>query len=236
MLNDVEIKQRVGRHAADKFVGDGMRLGLGAGTTLEWVLRGIGARIRNASLHTVHIVVASYQLALVAHEEGVPLLQLDDPIIDGALDLAIDGADEVAPQGRLIKGGGGAMLREKVLAYGADRMIVVVDESKLVPHLGTGFAVPVEVLPFAYAVARRTLEGIAGKVRLRMAVKKMGPVITDNGNLIFDLHFDTPIADPKALESQLNGIPGAVANGLFAHIDPDPIVLVGTAAGHIDTR
>jgi ribose 5-phosphate isomerase A len=141
------------------------------------------------------------------------------------IDIAIDGADEVDPNKNLIKGRGGAHTREKIVDGWAIRFVVVIDESKLVEHLGEKFPVPVEVLPFALRPVLESLQGLGADPILRMGVKKDGPVITDQGNLIIDVRF-AEIKNPKALEAQLNNIPGVVENGLFTGLAH--LVLVGT--------
>ncbi|MGL4375959.1 MAG: ribose 5-phosphate isomerase A, partial [Microcoleaceae cyanobacterium] len=136
-----------------------------------------------------------------------------------------DGADEVDPNLNLIKGGGAAHTREKVVDYFAEKFIVVVDSSKLVDKLGSTFKVPVEVIPMAIATVTKALEKLGGKPELRMGVRKAGPVITDQGNMILDVKFDNLSDNAKELESTINNIPGVLENGLF--IDSTELVLVG---------
>ncbi|MER3589764.1 MAG: ribose 5-phosphate isomerase A, partial [Mastigocladus sp. ERB_26_1] len=154
-------------------------------------------------------------------EYGIPLTTLD--AIDH-IDIAIDGADEVDPQKNLIKGGGAAHTREKVVDYLADQFIVVVDAGKLVDRLGSVFAVPVEVIPMAVTPVMRAVTQLGGKPELRMAVKKAGPVITDQGNMVIDVKFDS-IDDPVNLEKTLNNIPGVLENGIF--VNCADLVLIG---------
>ena len=140
----------------------------------------------------------------MAKQYGIPLTTLD--AVDH-IDIAIDGADEVDPQKNLIKGGGAAHTREKIVDYLAEQFIVVVDSSKVVDRLGSSFPVPVEVIPMAIAPVMRAIEALGGKPELRMGVKKAGPVITDQGNMVVDVKFDT-IDRPAELENTLNKIPG----------------------------
>ena len=158
---------------------------------------------------------------MLAKQYSIPLTTLD--AIDH-IDIAIDGADEVDPQKNLIKGGGAAHTREKIVDYLADQFIVVVDSSKIVDRLGSSFPVPVEVIPMAIAPVMRAIKKLGGNPELRMGVKKAGPVITDQGNMVIDVKFDT-IDDPASLEKILNNIPGVLENGIFVGVTD--LVLVG---------
>jgi ribose 5-phosphate isomerase A len=151
----------------------------------------------------------------------------------GGLDLTIDGADEVDPQGCLIKGGGGALLVEKIAAYSSAAYAITVDESKIAAHLGTGFPVPVEVVPEARATVGRALAKLGALVTLRIAVRKAGPIITEHGNLLLDIRFNAPV-DPEALEQEINQIPGVVENGFFTRIRPS--VYIARSNGTVETR
>jgi ribose 5-phosphate isomerase A len=157
---------------------------------------------------------------VLAKQHGIPLTTLDE--VDG-IDVAIDGADEVDPQRNLIKGGGAAHTREKVVDSLAKQFIVVVDSSKIVDKLGA-FPLPVEVLPMAIAPVTRALANIGGKAELRMGVNKDGPVITDQGNMVLDTKF-TAIEDPAELEKTINNLPGVLENGLFVEVAD--IILIG---------
>jgi ribose 5-phosphate isomerase A len=158
---------------------------------------------------------------VLAKEHGIPLTSLD--AVDH-IDVAIDGADEVDPQKNLIKGGGAAHTREKVVDSLAAQFIVVVDSGKLVDRLGSTFKLPVEVIPMAYAPVMRAIEKLGGKPELRMGVKKAGPVVTDQGNMVIDVTFDS-IDNPGELEQTINNIPGVLENGLFVGVAN--VVLVG---------
>ena len=215
-------KQRVGVEAA-RMVVDGAVVGLGTGSTSAFAIEELGRRIREEGLSIVGIPT-SYSAAMLAQKAGIALRTLDD--VDH-IDIAIDGADEVDPHKNLIKGGGGAHTREKVIDYLADLFVVVVDDSKLVRQLGETFPVPVEVLPMAVSPVLRRLKGLGGEPAVRMAVKKDGPVITDQGNLIVDVRF-VGIADPVALESAINNIPGVVENGIFT--GAADVILIGVSS------
>lgn len=216
------MKQRVGIEAA-RMVEDGMVVGIGTGSTAVFTIRELGRRIHEEGLSCMGIPT-SYDAAVLARSHGVPLTTLDDV---ERIDIAIDGADEVDPAKRLIKGRGAAHTREKIVDSLADTFVVVVDASKLVDRLGTRCPVPVEVLPMAVTPVMRRLRGMGAVPTLRMGVNKDGPVITDQGNMVIDARFDG-IDDPRALETAINSIPGVLENGLF--IDLATLVLIGRIA------
>ncbi|GET39878.1 ribose-5-phosphate isomerase RpiA [Microseira wollei] len=214
------MKQQVGKAASDR-VQSGSIVGLGTGSTTAYAIQYIGERLKSGELKDIVGIPTSFQAEVLARQYGIPLTTLD--VVDH-IDIAIDGADEVDPQLNLIKGGGAAHTREKIVDCLAEQFIVVVDSSKLVDKLGSVFAVPVEVLPLAYAPVMRAIEKLGGKPELRMGVKKAGPVITDQGNMVIDAKFDN-IDDPAGLEKTLNNIPGVLENGLFVGVTN--LVLVG---------
>ncbi len=214
------MKQEVGKAAADQ-VQSGSIVGLGTGSTTAYAIQYLGDRLKSGQLKDIVGVPTSFQAEVLAKQYGIPLTTLD--AIDH-IDIAIDGADEVDPQKNLIKGGGAAHTREKVVDYLADRFIVVVDSGKLVDRLGSVFPVPVEVIPMAITPVIHALEKLGGKPELRMGVKKAGPVITDQGNMVIDVKFDA-IPDPGALEKILNNIPGVLENGIF--VNCADLVLIG---------
>ncbi|NJL45428.1 MAG: ribose-5-phosphate isomerase RpiA [Leptolyngbyaceae cyanobacterium SM2_3_12] len=214
------MKQEVGRQAAAR-VESNTVVGLGTGSTTAFAIQFIGERLAAGELTNIRGVPTSFQASVLAKQHGIPLTTLDD--IEG-IDLAIDGADEVDPQLNLIKGGGAAHTREKIVDGLAKHFIVVVDSSKLVTQLGTTFPLPVEVLPLAVTPVTKALQALGGQPDLRMGIKKDGPVITDQGNMILDVKFDA-IADPAGLEKTINNIPGVLDNGLFVAVASE--VLVG---------
>ncbi|MDA0266180.1 MAG: ribose-5-phosphate isomerase RpiA [Cyanobacteria bacterium] len=214
------MKQEVGRAAAAR-VESGTVLGLGTGSTTAFAVQFIGDRIAAGELTDIKGVPTSFQASVLAKKYGIPLTTLDE--VD-TIHLAIDGADEVDPQFNLIKGGGAAHTREKIVDGLAEKFIVVVDSSKLVDQLGSTFALPVEVLPMAIAPVTRALTALGGTVDLRMGIKKDGPVITDQGNMVLDVKFEA-IAAPAELEATINNIPGVLENGLFVGLATE--VLVG---------
>ena len=208
--------------AAIKEVKSDMILGLGSGSTAALMIKSLAKEIRSGSLKNIKGVATSFQSEVLA-------LELDIPIIDLAsvsqIDLAIDGADEVDPGFQLIKGGGACHVREKLVASKANKLLIVVDETKLVKNLNLSFPLPVEVLPNAWKHVQEVISGINGSSTLRMATKKAGPVVTDQGNLILDVFFKGGIKNPKDIAMAINNIPGVLENGLF--IDLTDKVLVG---------
>jgi ribose 5-phosphate isomerase A len=214
-MDATEIKMRAGYAAVDEFVTSGMKVGLGTGSTAVWAVRRLGELLTSGRLADILAVATSSQTEIECQAAGIPLRSLNDPQIAGGLDLAIDGADEVDENLNLTKGGGGALLIEKIVAYSAKKFIVVVDSSKLVKDLGLAFPVPVEVLREARVSAANAFAELGAQAQLRMAVKKMGAVITDNGNIILDLKFARPF-NPEEMESALSRVPGVLGNGVFS--------------------
>ena len=214
------MKQQVGKAAADR-VQSGSIVGLGTGSTTAYTIQYLGERLQSGELKDIKGVPTSFQASVLAKQYGIPLTTLDE--ID-RMDVAIDGADEVDPNKNLIKGGGAAHTREKIVDCLADQFIVVVDSSKLVDKLGSTFLLPVEVLPLAITPVMKKIEQLGGKPTLRMGVKKAGPVITDQGNMVIDVKFDS-IDNPAELEKTLNNIPGVLENGLFVGVAD--LILVG---------
>jgi len=214
------MKQEVGKAAAARVKSNSI-VGLGTGSTTAYAIQYIGERLASGDLKNILGVPTSFQAEVLAKKYGIPLTTLD--AIDH-IDIAIDGADEVDPQKNLIKGGGAAHTREKVVDSLAAEFVVVVDSGKLVDQLGSTFLLPVEVIPMAVTPVMRKLEELGGKTDLRMGVKKAGPVVTDQGNLVIDVKF-AHIEDPLTLESTINNIPGVLENGLFVGVAD--VILVG---------
>jgi ribose 5-phosphate isomerase A len=208
------MKQEVGRAAANRVKSNSI-VGLGTGSTTAYAIQFIGERLEKGELTNVVGVPTSFQAEVLAKKYNIPLTTLD---AIAHIDVAIDGADEVDPQKNLIKGGGAAHTREKVVDSLAKEVIVVVDSGKLVDKL------PVEVIPMAVTPVMRKLEELGGKPELRMGVKKAGPVVTDQGNLVIDVKY-TSIDNPAELEATINNIPGVLENGLFVGVAD--VILVG---------
>jgi len=215
------MKQAVATAAVEQ-IRDGMVLGLGSGSTAALMIQALGAKLASGELRDITGVTTSFQGEVLAAELGIPLKSLN--AIE-RIDLAIDGADEVDPSFQLIKGGGACHVQEKLVARRADRFVVVVDATKLVDTLNLGFLLPVEVLPGAWRQVQGQLGEMGGEAQLRMAVRKAGPVVTDQGNLVLDVKFAGGITDPVTLEKEINNLPGVLENGLFVNITDQ--VLVG---------
>ncbi len=216
-----QMKQAVALAAVDQ-IENGMILGLGSGSTAALMIEALAMKIKSGEIKDVVGVTTSFQGEVLASELGIPLKSLSS--VSG-IDLAIDGADEVDPKFQLIKGGGACHVQEKLVAALAKKFIVVVDSTKLVKKLNLDFKLPVEVLPSAWKQVQKTLINLGGEGNLRMAEKKAGPIVTDQGNLILDLTFRNGIDQPELLESQINNIPGVLENGLFVNLTDE--VLVG---------
>ncbi len=208
--------------AAVDQIRPGMVLGLGSGSTAALMIQELGARLRRGQLSDIVAVTTSFQGEVLAAELGIPLRSLNAV---ERIDLAIDGADEVDPAFQLIKGGGACHVQEKLVARRAERFVVVVDASKLVERLNLAFLLPVEVIPGAWRQVKGDLEALGATAQLRMAVRKAGPVVTDQGNLVLDLGVSGGIADPAGLEAAINNLPGVLENGLFVNLADQ--VLVG---------
>jgi ribose 5-phosphate isomerase A len=214
-----QAKRAAGYRAAD-MIEEGMVVGLGTGSTVYFTIERLSERVKGVL--KIMGIPTSYQTATRAREAKIPLTTLDDnPVID----IAVDGADEVDPKLRLIKGRGAAHLREKCVAAAAKHFVVVVDEQKVVKKLGAA-AVPVEVLPFAITPVLVQLRGLGGIPIIREAVRKDGPVITDNGNFVVDCRFKD-IKNPEKLEAVLASIPGIIESGLFCGFTKKTTVIIG---------
>ncbi|MEO8898669.1 MAG: ribose-5-phosphate isomerase RpiA [Candidatus Dormibacter sp.] len=216
---DLEAEKRATGDAAAALVEEGMTLGLGTGTTARWFIEAVGARV--AAGLRVTAVATSLASAALAVRYGIPLVELG---ADG-VDLAVDGADTVDPDLRLLKGLGGALVRERIVAAAASRFVVVADETKLRPQLA-GF-VPVELLMFGWHHTMTLLDLTGARFQLRLDVADE-PLRSDNGNLIADGEFG-PIADPEGLAARLDAIPGVVGHGLF--LGMADLVIVARADG-----
>jgi ribose 5-phosphate isomerase A len=210
-VNDLNLyKQQAAEHVLE-YVQSGMALGLGTGSTAKHLLYGVAARLRDGRLRDVVGVPTSEATAALAKELGIPLVTLE---ARPQLDLAIDGADEIDPALNAIKGLGGALLREKIVAASAQRFVIVGDETKLVARLGTRAPVPVEVIPFGLPLCERRLAALGCVPALRRNPGDGAPFRTDEGNVILDCRFEA-IDDAPALAAAVSAIPGVVEHGLF---------------------
>ena len=220
-----ELKQRAAIQAVD-LIESGMVLGLGTGSTAKFAVERIAERIQAGDLQNIIGIPSSDRTEKLARRLNIPLTDLET---HPEIDLTIDGADEVDPDLNLIKGGGGALLREKIIAQASRINIIIVDESKLSPLLGTTWALPIEVVPFACKTEQLYLESIGGSVNLRVDENESA-FLTNQQNFILDTHFGQ-ISDPDGLVSRLNNRAGIVEHGLFLGLATDVIV-----AGRKDTR
>jgi ribose 5-phosphate isomerase A len=229
-VNDIaitQLKQQAAEQAV-QLVESGMVVGLGHGSTAIFAVRRIAQLLRDGQLQDILGVPCSVQIEEEARRLGIPLTTLDEhPVVD----LTIDGADEVDPHLDLIKGGGGALLREKIVAQTSRREIIVVDESKLSPALGTHWPVPVEVAPFGWRSQAAYLESLSAQPVLRRNSDGT-PLKTDQGNLILDCHFG-PIPDPAQLAARLSERAGIVEHGLFLGLATDVIVAGVQGINHL---
>ena len=223
-----ELKKLAGEKAVEH-IENGMIVGLGTGSTVEYTLRRLGKAIRDGL--KIKGIPTSIHTKRIAKEENIPLTTLDE---NPEIDITIDGADEVDSNLNLIKGGGGALTREKIIAFNSKKVIIVVDDSKIVKALGIDFPLPVEVTKFGWAATKKTLEGFGWTpdernskeiycIVERRMIMEDEPFITDNGNYILDCDF-VRIDEPEQLHVNINNIPGVVENGLFIGLVDEVIV------------
>ncbi len=228
----VSSQQSLKQQAASQvlaFIQSGMIVGLGAGSTALLAVQGLAEALARGELADILGIPCSSVIEAEARRLGIPLTTLEDhPVID----LTFDGADEVDPDLNLIKGGGGALVREKIVAQASRREIIVVDESKLSPMLGTRWALPVEVVPFGWGSQAAYLESLGARIRLRLGDGAAEPFITDQGNYILDCDFG-PIADPVGLGARLDARTGIVGHGLFLGLATDVIVAGASGVRHL---
>ena len=223
-LSQAEQKKLVGAYAVDKLLEEGlifsgMKIGLGTGSTAMPAVERLAHHLHSGTIKDIKAVATSFQTTIACEQLGIPVYSMNATVIGGQLDLAIDGADEISPENHLIKGGGAALLLEKIVAYNAKQFVVVADSSKDVPHLGTGFALPVEIIAEARSSLVRQMEELGAQCSLREGVRKAGPVVTDNGNLILDLLWKEPV-DAASLEDRIKGLVGVVEVGFFTKNKP----------------
>ncbi len=223
------LKQYAAQRAVD-YVNSGSALGLGTGSTMRYALEELAQRLADGRLHSIVGVPTSEQTAQLAQRLNIPLTSLAE---HAELDLAIDGADEIDPELNLIKGLGGALLREKIVESAARKLIIIADSSKLVAQLGSRVPLPVEVIPFATPLVLRRLSMLGGNAVLRCTPDGL-PFVTDEDNYILDYH-SGPILDPAELDRTLLSIPGVVEHGLFLGMAHMALVADGNDI-HILTR
>ncbi|PEJ75923.1 ribose 5-phosphate isomerase A [Bacillus wiedmannii] len=216
----MNLKQLAGEYATN-FVKDGMKVGLGTGSTVYWLIQKLGERVKEGL--SFQAVPTSKETEVLAKQLNISLISLNDV---QSLDLTIDGADEIDANLQLIKGGGGALLREKIVATSSKELIIIADESKLVTHLGT-FPLPIEIIPFSWKQTERKIQSLGCQTTLRL--KNNETFITDNNNMIIDCIFPHNITSPTNLHTQLKMITGVVETGLFVNMTSKAII--GTKNG-----
>jgi ribose 5-phosphate isomerase A len=222
MLSPRDIKQRIGNSAV-QFVEDGMTIGAGTGSTAYWFIAALGSMVSKG--FNCQVVPTSHQTEILLREHKIPVITLNEA---PQIDITIDGADEIDPQLNLIKGGGGALLQEKMVAFSSRKRIIIADESKLVQQLGK-FPLPVEVIAYGYKKVQTLLEREFG-IPVNLRTKDLSPFITDHGHYILDCSFQR-IEKAESLSNYLNSIPGVVDNGLFLNMTT--AVLIGYNNGDL---
>jgi ribose 5-phosphate isomerase A len=215
-LEREELKKLAAEKALE-YIEDGMIVGLGTGSTVEYALHKLGLLVKDGL--NIKGIPTSVHTKRIAKEQNIPLTTIEE---NPEIDVTIDGADEVDSNLNLIKGGGGALTREKIIAFNSKKVIIVIDDSKIVKALGIDFDLPVEVVKFGWSSVKKVLEDFKCNVKLR-EIMDNEPFITDNGNYILDCEFER-IEDPITMEVELNSIPGVVENGLFVGLVDEAIV------------
>ncbi|MDR0375750.1 MAG: ribose-5-phosphate isomerase RpiA [Treponema sp.] len=233
-MDQKTLKENAGKAAVDALVRSGMKLGLGTGSTAITAVRHIGSLMKQGALKDIKVIATSFQTELECEKWRIPLYSLNSFEINGSLDLAIDGADQIDRDHFCVKGGGGALLLEKIVAYSSKTYAIALDETKVVDMLGVTFPVAVEIAPEARVFVCAELAKLGAECVLRDAARKAGPVVTDNGNFLVDVTFkDAPgRIYPALLEEQINHIPGVIENGFFTKKGPH--VFVARADGAVD--
>ncbi len=227
MSSQDELKQQAAARAVE-MIESGMVVGLGSGSTAKFAVQQIAARIKSGKLENIVGIPSSIQTENLARDLEIPLVSFEQK---QQIDVTIDGADEVDPDLNLIKGGGGALLREKVVAQASRRNIIIVDDSKMSPRLGTNWAVPIEVIDFARRVEENFLKSLGASVIIRSAADGSS-FRTDQNNLILDADFGQ-ITDLEKLAARLEGRAGVVEHGLFLGLASDVIVAAGDGIRHL---
>ncbi len=238
MMNQSEQKKLAAETAVDTLIEkglifSGMKIGLGTGSTAMPAVDRLGWHIKEGHLKDVKAVVTSFQTQNRCQDWDIPVYTLNDRAIDGELDLAIDGADEIDPDCNCIKGGGAAHVREKIVEYSAKTFVVIADQSKIVNDIGTKFLVPVEIIEGARVPVMKAMAKLGATCVLREGVRKAGPVITDNGNQILDCHWEKPI-NVAEMEDKINQITGVLENGLFSK--KTPVCFIAKEDGTVEIR
>jgi len=225
MISIEEQKRIVGEYAiktliSEKKIVSGSKIGMGTGTTIEYVIDVLAEFVRSGELKNIAVVPTSSATLLRCEELEIPVFSLNSKRINGSLDISIDGADRIDEKKNLIKGGGAALLQEKIIAYNSNEFVVVADETKEVKTLVCDFPIPLEIIPSAYRPIVLALEKKGLKVKLREGKGKIGPVVTDSGHHILDVSYPSNMSiNPNVEEIELNKIVGVVENGFFTKTD-----------------
>lgn len=227
-ITKAQQKQLVADFAIDTLIKNGaifngMKIGLGTGSTAVLAVKRLSEYIKLGKLKDIKAVTTSFQTQSLCEDLDIATFCFDSKLIAGSLDLVIDGADEIDPYNNLIKGGGAALLREKIAAYNSKHYAIIADKSKLVKTLGTKFPVPVEVVSCGAKVVALAITKLGATCEIRQGIKKCGPVITDNGNMILDCLWQRPI-EPAIIEDKIKGITGVIEVGLFCKTKPTVFV------------
>ena len=236
MINIEEQKRLVSEYAiktliSEKKIVSGSKIGMGTGTTIDYVIDALAEFVKSGKIKDIAIVPTSSATLLRCEDLNLPLFSLNSKRINGSLDIAIDGADRIDENKNLIKGGGAALLQEKIIAYNSKEFVVVIDESKEVKSLVCDFPIPIEIIPSAYCPIVLALEKKGISVKLREGKGKIGPVVTDSGHHILDVSYPSSMSiNPKVEEEELNKIVGIVENGFFTKTD---IVFVAKKDGKV---
>lgn len=215
-LEREELKKLAAEKAVEQ-IKDGMIVGLGTGSTVNYTIKKLGELVKNGL--KIQGIATSVKTKRIAQKEGISITTLDE---NPEIDITIDGADEVDSSLNLIKGGGGALTREKIIAFNSKKVVIIVDDSKIVKALGIDFPLPVEIIKFGWTSTKKSLESFGCLVTLREIIQGE-PFITDNGNYILDCDFEY-IHNPEQLEKDIKNIPGVVENGLFINLAHQVIV------------
>lgn len=216
-MNIDSLKEAASHRAVDDWLKDDMIVGIGTGSTVKKAIEYISLKLKNEEIKGVKFIPTSIETHFMCIEANLPILgEWEEVLKTNLIDLCLDGADKVTQDGFIIKGLGGATLREKIVAYNSFKFVVMVDESKLIENI-TGF-LPLEVIPFSYRFVERKLLELGGEPHRRKSPSgKDGVLLSDNGNFIVDMYFPFDLKDPEEWERKINQIPGIVENGIFTH-------------------
>ncbi|HQC27611.1 MAG TPA: ribose-5-phosphate isomerase RpiA [Treponemataceae bacterium] len=239
-LSQSEQKQRVAEYAIDRLIEkgllfSGMKLGMGTGSTVMPAINYLAKKNSSGILSDIKIVPTSFQTQIACENLGFSVFSLNAKQIDASLDLAIDGADEIDIENKLVKGGGAALFLEKLIAYASKHFVIIADETKTVESLARAFPLPVEIVPESRLIVERGLKALGAKVAIREGLRKAGPVVTDNGNFILDALWDKEsLFSASDYETKINEITGVVDNGFFTK--KKALVFIAKADGSVETR